>query len=77
MHASQWAQVKYERFQSFSETEQQGTTRQAGSVGCLLMRDSQIGSQMTYGQEDIGKVQTATGIEFLGKQMSELEFILP
>lgn len=76
MHASQWAQVKYERFQSFSEMEQQGTTRQAGSVGCLLMRDSQIGSQMTYGQVDV-RLQTATGIEFLGKQMSELEFILP
>lgn len=64
-------------FKSFSETEQQGKTRQAGSVGCLLMRGSQIGSQMTYGQEDVSKLQTATGTELSGKQISELGFILP
>ena len=64
-------------FKSFSEIEQQGTTRQAGSVGCLLMRGSQIGSQMINGQEDVSKLQTATKTELSGEQISELEFILP
>lgn len=31
------------------------------------MRGSQIGSQMTYGQEDVSKLQTATGTELSGK----------
>ena len=64
-------------FKSFSEIEQQGTTRQAGALGCLLMRGAHIGSQMTYGQEDVSKLQTATKTELSGEQISELGFILP